>query len=282
VIDPIVWWNGALAAASEVRISPFDHGLLVGDGVFETIRVYGGQPFAWRRHLDRLEHSARGLGLAVPDRAELRDAAERVLAANGLTEARLRITLTGGLSPLGSERGEAEPTVLLAASAADRGARATTVAMAPWARNERGATAGLKTISYAENVRALTYARERGATEALLVNTHDDLCEATGSNLFLVHDGVVRTPPASAGCLLGVTRALVLELCPTIGFVAEEVPLLAHALDDADEAFLTSTVREVQGIAEIADGRRFEGAPGPITRALADAFEALVARTLDP
>ena len=281
---PFVWWNGALCAADEVRISPFDHGLLVGDGVFETVRVYGGQPFAWRRHLDRLEHSAAGLGLGLPSRDELRVAADVVLAANELPEARLRITVTGGLSPRGSERGEAAPTLIVAASAVVPGPAATTVAISPWPRNEHGATAGLKTTSYAENVRALAYARELGATEAILENTQHQLCEATGSNVFVVSDGVVRTPPASSGCLLGVTRALVLELCPALGLRAVEVPLPLHALtDDAEEAFLTSTVREVQGITEIAGwGHTFADAPGPVTRRLAAAFDDLVARDLDP
>jgi branched-chain amino acid aminotransferase len=284
VSGPFVWWNGALTAADEVHISPFDHGLLVGDGVFETVRVYGGQPFAWTRHLERLEHSAAGLGLGVPTRDELRVAADAVLDANGLAEARLRITVTGGLSPLGSERGQSPPTLIVAASDVAPGAAATVVAVSPWPRNEHGATAGLKTTSYAENVRALAYARELGATEAILENTQHQLCEATGSNVFVVSDGVVRTPPASSGCLLGVTRALVLELCPTLGLRAEEVPLPLHALtDDADEAFLTSTVREVQGITEITGwGHTFADAPGPVTRLLAQAFDDLIARDLDP
>jgi branched-chain amino acid aminotransferase len=282
--DPFVWWNGALCASSEVRISPFDHGLLVGDGIFETVRVYGGQPFAWRRHLERLEHSAAGLGLGLPAREELRTAAEAVLQANDLLEARLRITVTGGLSPLGSERGQAPPTLIVAASEVVPGADATTVAISPWPRNEHGATAGLKTTSYAENVRALTYARELGATEAILENTQHQLCEATGSNVFVVSEGIVRTPPPSSGCLLGVTRALVLELGPQLGLRVEETPLPLHALiDDADEAFLTSTVREVQGIAEIAGwGHTFTDAPGPVTRTLAAAFDDLIATNLDP
>ena len=102
-----VWIDGALVAVDDARVSPFDHGLLVGDGVFETIRVYGGEPFAWTRHLDRLAHSAAGLGLAVPDRdaAATRPRA-RCSPPNAHREARLRITVTGGVAPLGSERGD--------------------------------------------------------------------------------------------------------------------------------------------------------------------------------
>jgi branched-chain amino acid aminotransferase len=276
-----VWTNGVLLDADAARISPFDHGVLVGDGVFETVRVYGGVPFAWRRHLDRLGHSARGLGLVVPDRDELRAAAETVLRANRLTEARLRITVTSGIAPLGSERGESPPTVIVAATEVRPWPSTTTVVIAPWARNERGATTGLKTISYAENVRALAVAQEQGAGEAVFANTRGELCEATGSNVFVVQDGAVLTPPAESGCLLGVTRALVLELCGELGVPHGEPTLPVDALAEADEAFLTSTVREVQPI-DAVDGRALPHSPGPVTRDLADAFSALVARDSDP
>jgi len=277
----VVWVDGALVPADEARISPFDHGLLVGDGVFETLCVYGGTPFAWRRHADRLELSARGLGLGVPDRATLRAAADAVLAANGLREARLRITVTGGPAPLGSERGEHGPTVIVAAAAARVSPASEQVVTAPWPRNERGATAGLKTISYAENVRALAYAHERGATEALFLNTSGDVCEATGSNVFAVVDGLLLTPPAEAGCLLGVTRALVLELCPDLGIEAIARPFGPEALTAADEAFLTSSTREIEPISHF-DDVALPAAPGDITHQLAQAFRALVARDLDP
>ena len=157
-----VWVDGALTPVADARVSPFDHGLLVGDGVFETLRVYGGVPFAWRRHIERLGLSAAGLGLEVPDGVKLREAADAVLAANGTVEGRLRITVTGGPSPLGSERGAAAPTVIVAASTAREWPPSERVVTVPWPRNERGATSGLKTISYAENVRALAYAHERG------------------------------------------------------------------------------------------------------------------------
>jgi branched-chain amino acid aminotransferase len=277
----IVWIEGGLVPEAEARVSPFDHGILVGDGVFETMRVYDGVPFAWRRHCDRLARSAAGLGLAPPDRVALREAADAVLAANDLRDARVRVTVTGGRAPLGSERGDGPPTVVVAASPLKPWAPIADVVVVPWVRNERGAVAGLKTTSYAENVRALAYAHERGSSEAVLANTRDELCEATGSNVFVVHDGVVRTPPESAGCLLGVTRALVLELCAELAIPADECPLPIGALARADEAFLTSTVREVQPIGAV-DGRALPVAPGPRSSALAAAFTDLVARDPDP
>ena len=273
--------NGVLDEADALRISPLDHGLLVGDGVFETLRVYDGVPFAWRRHHERLGSSASGIGLDVPKSVELRAAADAVLDANGLRDGRLRITVTGGESPLGSERGDAPPTVIVAASGLAPAMAQADVVTVPWARNEHGAVAGLKTISYAENVRALAYAREHGAIEAVFPNTRGDLCEATGSNVFLVFQGVLHTPPGDAGCLLGVTRALVLELAAELGIPVEEAALPLEALHRCDEAFLSSTTREVQAIARV-DGHELASVGGPVTTRLADAFTELVARDLDP
>jgi branched-chain amino acid aminotransferase len=278
---PSVWLDGALVDVDRARVSPFDHGILVGDGVFETLAVYGGVPFAWRRHHDRLRRSAEGLGLAVPESAPLRAAADAVVHANGLGDGRLRVTVTGGPSPLGSERGDANPTVIVATAPGRRRPPTEAVVTVPWPRNERGATAGLKTISYAENVRALAYAQQRNATEAVFANTRHELCEATGSNVFVVDDGVVVTPPEASGCLLGVTRALVLELCAKLGIPNDERTVPLHALADADEAFLTSSTREVQPIAR-ADDRGWPDAPGPLTRRLAEGFVNLIASSLDP
>ena len=280
-MSELVWVNGRLVDGREPQVSAFDHGLLVGDGVFETLRVYDGRPFAWRRHLDRLEVSASGLGLPVPDREQLLDAARAVLEANGLREARLRITVTGGVQPLGSERRETAPTVVVAASEVRAVESTIAVVVAPWVRNDRGATAGLKTISYAENVRALAYAHARHAGEAILANTRDELCEATGSNVFVVRDGVLCTPPASSGCLLGVTRALVIELCHELSIECREVALPIGALGSAREAFLTSTVREVQAITTV-DGHPLALETGSVTSRLAKEFATLVARDLDP
>jgi len=275
------WIDGELVPLAQARVSVLDHGLVVGDGVFETLRVYDGVPFAWTRHLARLKASATGLGLEAPDAAQLRAASDAVLEANDLREARLRITVTGGPAPPGSGRGSEPATAFVLAFPIDPAAPTTDVVVAPWSRNENGALAGLKTISYAANVRALAYATERNAGEAIFPNTQGNLCEATGSNVFVVHDGVVRTPPAGAGCLLGVTRALVLGSCAAMGIAAEEVDLPIAALARADEAFLSSTTREVQPIAHV-DGFALPSAPGAISARLAESFKRLTAETPDP
>ncbi|MBW3627581.1 MAG: aminotransferase class IV, partial [Actinobacteria bacterium] len=258
---PPVWVNGRLLPADQAAVSAFDHGVVVGDGVFETMRVYRGTPFALRRHLDRLGHSAAGLGLALPGRSTLEGALAEVLAASGLAEARLRLTVTGGPAPLGSGRGAGPPTVIAAVAPLDPVPPTAEVAVVPWPRNERGAVAGLKTTSYAENVVALARAAAAGAGEAIFANTRGELCEGTGTNVVVGVGGRLLTPPLSSGCLAGVTRALVLERCGV-----EEQPLPLSALADADEAFLTSTTREVQPIATV-DGHRLPEAPGPLTAA---------------
>jgi branched-chain amino acid aminotransferase len=275
------WIDGKLVATAEAHVSVLDHGLVVGDGVFETLRVYGGVPFAWTRHLARLRASADALGLALPDLTELHDAAAALLRANALTEARLRITVTGGIGPPGSGRGDAVPTVFLLAFPIEPAAPSVDVVVVPWTRNENGALAGLKTISYAANVRALAYARERNAGEAIFANTRGNLCEATGSNVFLVRDGVLVTPPASAGCLLGVTRALVLEVAQQSGIAVKEIDVRVAELGRSDEAFLSSTTREVQPIAHV-DGVALPNVCGPVCEQLGVAFRELVARSLDP
>lgn len=276
----IVSVNGTLVEEREARISPFDHGILVGNGVFETLRVYDGVPFAWRRHWERLVRSASGLGLEVPDTADLRTRADAVLAANRLDDARLRITVTGGPSPIGSTRGDGPPTVIVAVGEAADWPATTALVTVPWPRNERGAVAGLKTISYAENVRALAYAAGRGGGEAVFANTRGELCEGTGANVFLVADGVLRTPPAESGCLLGVTRALVLDLAEPVGVPLRRGTVPMEALASADEVFVTSSTREVQPVDRV-DDRTLE-APGPITDALRHAFRDLVRRDSDP
>jgi branched-chain amino acid aminotransferase len=188
--------------------------------------------------------------------------------------------VTGGEGPPGSSRAGAKPSAFIVAVEFEPAPPTSRVAVAPWTRNERSATAGLKTISYAANVRALAYAQERGADEALFANTSGNLCEATGSNVFVVVDGVAITPPASAGCLLGVTRGLLLELAAGCGVEAREADLPMSELGSVSELFLTSTTREVQAITAIDD--QALAAPGPVAECLAAGFRDLVARDIDP
>ena len=195
------WVNGTILEAAESFVSVFDHGLTVGDGVFETTKVVDGTPFALTRHLVRLQASARGLGLPDPDLDLVRHAVDDVLLENDTD---------------GGRCGCASPTRAASARSARTGATrlrpwswplapikawapTAVLATVPWPRNERAATAGLKTTSYADNVIALAYAKARGAAEAVLANTAGHLCEGTGSNVFVVLEGQIVTPPLTLG-----------------------------------------------------------------------------------
>jgi branched-chain amino acid aminotransferase len=272
-----VWIDGTLVPDDEARISIFDHGLVVGDGVFETVKVARGVPFALSRHLSRLARSAAGLGLAEPDLEQIRAGALAVIEASGLPDlARMRITVTGGIAPLGSERAGSPLTSIVALGEMNAPAPSVDVTTVPWPRNERGALSGLKTTSYGENVRALVYAAEHGGSEAIFANTEGKLCEGTGTNVFVVIGGRLLTPPLSAGCLAGVTRALVIEWS---GATEEDVPV--SALTEAEEAFLSGTTRDVQPIRGV-DGKALPAAPGPVTRKAAEVFAMRAAESPDP
>jgi branched-chain amino acid aminotransferase len=253
------WINGDLLPdATAPAVSVTDHGLTVGDGVFEAIKVVGGRPFALDRHLARLHRSAHGLGLPDVDEDAVRRGVAAVLDGEPLPLGRLRITVTGGPAPLGSGRGDAAPTVIVVLDRMATWPDTTSVATVPYPRNERGALAGLKTTSYAENVVALAAARERGASEAIFANLAGHLCEGTGSNVFYVLDGELRTPTLASGCLAGVTRALVLEW-----YGGREVDEPIEVVERASEIFLVSTTRDVQAVARWDD--REVPAPGPVT-----------------
>lgn len=281
-----IWLDGRLVAAAEARVALLDHGFTVGDGVFETLEVLPRdgrrQAFALGRHLDRLRRSAAGIGLTLDrDDAELRRAVDEVLAA-APDAGRLRITVTAGAGPPGSERGDGPLTVALVATPAAARPPHARVATVSWRRNEHGALVGLKTTSYGENVVALRAAHEAGADEAILANTAGELCEGTGSNVFVVIDGEVRTPPLTSGCLAGITRALVLDVAGPAGIdIDADTPLAFTALADADEVFLTSSTRGVQPVAAV-DGVAPARCPGPRTAALARAFDARRAAEIDP
>ena len=268
---------GSLVPPDEALVSVLDHGFTVGDGVFETMKVVDGRVFALKRHLRRLDRSAASLGLTAPSHEVIRDAGAEVLFANPqlLTgSARLRVTLTGGISPLGSDRGQASPTLVVAVMASKAWPDSTIVATVPWVRNERSAITGAKTTSYAENVVALEYAQQRGASEAIFANSVGQLCEGTGSNIFVVVDGVALTPTLDSGCLAGITRELVLEWSEV-----QEADLDVDILRTADEIFLTSSTRDVHPVTRV-DDRELE--VGLMTAGIRETFRRKSSADLDP
>ena len=268
---------GSLVPQDEALVSVLDHGFTVGDGIFETMKVVDGHAFALSRHLRRLDRSAAVLGLEVPTHDVIRDAVAEVLFADAKSlsgAVRLRITLTGGISPLGSDRGHASPTLVVAVMASKTWPESTSIATVPWVRNERSAVLGAKTTSYAENVVALECAHKRGASEAIFANSVGRLCEGTGSNIFVVVDGVALTPSLESGCLAGITRELVLEWTD-----AREADVDLGVLQTADEIFLTSSTRDVHPVT-LADDREVKA--GPVTARIRETFRLKSSADLDP
>lgn len=274
-----VWVDGRVTTAEQATVAALDHGLTVGDGVFETCKVVDGRPFALTRHLARLARSAAVVALELPAEDVIRQAVAETLAAEPLPLGRLRITVTGGPGPLGSERGPAGPTLVVAAGAAAPWPDVIRVVTVPWSRNENSAVAGAKTTSYAENVVALRAAKERGAHEALVPNTRGELSEGTGSNVVLVTGEGLVTPPLSSGCLGGITRELFLEWAEQDGLPVLERPVPMTELADVPGLLLTSSTRDVQPVAEL-DGRPLQDTE--LGRAAADLFDRYAAKSVDP
>ena len=269
---------GGLIASEDASVSIFDHGVTVGDGVFETILVRGGQPIALTRHLRRLERSCAILGLTLPARDALADAVDAVIAAGerATLVGRLRITVTGGRGPLASDRGGQEPTWIVALAETDPWPETTTAIVVPWRRNEYSPVTGAKTTSYAENVVAMHWARDKGYSEGIFLNTQGHVCEGTSTNIFMVMQGSVFTPPLTSGCLPGITRELVLEWTD-----AQERNLTEAELLDAEEVFLTSSTRDVHPVVRLGASWERDGV-GPVTAATRHVFSAKIQNNPDP
>ncbi len=275
-----VWVDGRLLGPAEPAVSALDHGISVGDGAFEALKVVDGVAFAMGRHLVRFRRTLTGLGLSGFSEDRLREGIETVLGGSPIPFGRLRYVVTAGRGPLGSARLDAPLTYIVAAATVEHPDASGSLVTAPWTRNERAATAGLKTTSYADNVIALAYATDRGAVEAVFANTRDELCECTGSNVFVVRDGVAITPPLASGALAGVTRELTLEWAREAGVPVREEPVPMSHARDADEVFITSTTKDVLPIHAWDD--RSYAAPGPLTARLVSLFAERAASSMDP
>jgi len=281
MIAQAVWLNGRMVEPDQPHLRADDHGVIVGDGVFETLLVVRGDAgagaFAVQRHLERLRRSARALRFECPySDDELRAAiAECLDVAHGAGI--VRITATSGGGPLGSGRSGAAPsTIVIAGNRPPDYPPGTAVAVVPFVRNERGGMAGVKTTSYAENVLALDMARELGASEAIFADTRGRVSEGTGSNIFWSDGTRLHTPPLDTGCLAGITRALLLERLD----VTETHQPVAE-LPSVPEAFLASSTRAVQSIARI-DSTELPVVDGPLTVAAAELMAELMANDIDP
>jgi branched-chain amino acid aminotransferase len=278
--------NGRVFDQEHAVVSVFDHGFLYGEGVYETLRTFNGEPFLFDRHMQRLRNSAGMLRLSVPLADEdLKRRCRDTMDAAGLgggpdSEAYIRILLTRGIGELSYDPGACpvpsvvvivKPQVDPPPEAYDKG---ITLALVDVVRNHPGSVNPLiKSNNLLNNALAMQEAARRGAFEGIMRNFRGELAECTTSNLFLVSGGVALTPPLTSGLLPGITRAFLFEVGAEVGIVVREAVLRDDDLLKADEVFITSTTRGVVPATRIDDRVVGNGAPGPVTRALRLAYE---------
>ncbi len=287
---PVLVVNGRRADPLAPAASPFDRGLLLGDGVFDTMRLAAGAAFRADAHVERLARSAAVLGIhdeATAGRRvrEALDVALERAAELGVREGSVRTTLTRGPGAPGlAPPRETWPLLLVAVHPAAHAAAAgaapaplAAVVTATGRRNPHSATAAHKVLSYTDSIIALHDARERGADDAIFLDTHGRVACGTASNVFVLADGALATPPAGGAVLPGVTRTVVLEVAATLGIPATERDVEADELTRADEIWLTSSVRGVAAVVRL-DGRAVgTGVAGPVWPEVVAAYEAAVA-----
>jgi branched-chain amino acid aminotransferase len=278
--------NGVVLPAEEACVSVLDNGFAFGDSVYEVLRTYGGLAFEPGRHFRRLRASAARLGFSVPaDDAALLAQVDGLLARAEKGESYVRIVVSRGLGDCSYNFDKVQgPTVVMIqkalppypASHYEDGMRAAAVGVR---RNHpRALDPAIKSSNLLNNILAVREAQARGAEEPVLLNQEGFLAEGASTNLFLARQGTVLTPPLSAGILAGITREVVLELLPGLGIPSREEPLHLDDLLAADEAFMTSTTREVVPIRQVDETRIGTGRPGPLTRRVMEAFRSYAPR----
>ena len=279
--------NGRVSDQEHAVISVFDHGFLYGEGIYETLRTYNGQPFLFDRHMQRLRNSAGMLVLTVPlSDAEIAARFRETVSAAGLggsrdREAYIRILVTRGIGELTYDPAACptpsvvvivKPHVDVAADWIERGVR---VSLVDVVRNHPSSVNPLiKSNNLLNNALAMQEAFQRGAVEGVMRNYRGELAECTQSNLFVVKNGAALTPPIDAGLLPGITRAFLFEVGAGCGIPVREQVLKDGDLFGADEAFFTSSTRELVPIVTVDDRTIGAGKPGPVTHALLEAFRA--------
>jgi branched-chain amino acid aminotransferase len=278
---PVVSINGELQPADGLHLSGLDRGVLLADGLFETMRGRRGRIFRIDRHLARLEAGLMAIGVPMP--APLGEWALAALVAAGHQDARIRLTVTRGLGPPGLLPPDpVRPTVIIAvwpmADLAGPAPAAVSLHVASGRRNERAMSAGLKTLSYTDGVLALIEAQRHGADDALFLDTDGHCSETTGANLFAATGDALVTPPISCGALPGITRSVMFELAGALGVTCVERAFGLDELHRADEAFVTNSTRGPVPVSRVGDRVIGSGTPGGLTRQLADAYRALVVR----
>jgi branched-chain amino acid aminotransferase len=277
-MDRLIFHNDRILPLEEAHLSPGQVGLLTGWGVFTTLRVYQGIPFALERHWSRLAHDAGYLTMSLDDYGltGLRKAVMELVRANQRPEATVRVSFIKNSGGLWSQA-EARPPVDLLVFMRELTAwpAAHRLVLKPAGLFSGGEFAGTKVLSWVRNAATLDRAHGQGYDDALLINENERLAECTSANIFLVRDGVVLTPPLNSGCLPGISREVLLEIAPANGIKIREQDLTVDDLSSAEEVFITSTTREVAAVGSIDPSWKYP-TPGKVTAALARAFQAYV------
>ncbi|MCX6945289.1 MAG: branched-chain-amino-acid transaminase [Verrucomicrobiota bacterium] len=279
-----IYLDGKFVDEADAKISVFDHGLLYGDGVFEGIRLYGGNIFRLEEHLERLEYSAKAILLKLPlTRKELSEVTCETCRQNNLTDAYIRLVVTRGVGDLGLAPWLCpKPTVFVIASKItlypqehyDNGLAIVTV---PTRRiNPAALPPTIKSLNYLNNILGKIEARQFGALEAIMLNDQGYIAECTADNVFIVHKGELLTPAASQGALKGITRSAIFAIAQELGIPIREQELTRYDVWIADECFLTGSGAEVIPVVKL-DGREIgSGRPGPLTQRVLEAFRRRV------
>lgn len=275
MIHRYVHHNGRMQPIEQTRLSPGQAGLLSGWGLFTTLRVFHGVPFAFERHWHRLARDAARTRVPFPfDADRVRTQLMDLVRANEVTEGTARIyAIYNQVGFWQSDEQAPQVDLLLYTAGLPPHHEPGRLDLREHGRHAASPLASVKVTSWLNNVWNLAEAHERGFNEVVLLNERGEVAECTAANVFCVRRGTVETPPLSAGCLEGVTRGLLLELAPAAGVPMIERTLRPEDLFSADEIFITSTNRSLLGIGEIA-GHNYPAAPGPVTRKLEKMFAA--------
>lgn len=279
-----IYLDGKFVDEADAKISVFDHGLLYGDGVFEGIRLYGGNVFRLEEHLERLEYSAKAILLKIPlNRKELAEATCETCRQNGLKDAYIRLVVTRGVGDLGLAPWLCpKPSLFIIASKIslyppEHYEKGLSIVTVPTRRiNPAALPSTVKSLNYLNNILGKIEARQFGALEAIMLNDQGYIAECTADNIFIVHKGEIITPAVSQGALRGVTRGAIFDVAKELGVPLREADLTRYDVWCADECFLTGTGAEVVPVVKL-DGREIgAGHPGPITQQVLASFRRRV------